>query len=471
MSRAATLVVALAMLAACGKTRPPLVTKPSGPPPPTLIANVAVFDGDGAATTPGRDVLLVDGRIARIAAAGTIDAPSGALRVDGAGATLLPGLVDMHGHIEAASEPAWLGKFPDAPRNLERYLYCGVTTVFDPAGSAPDVFDHRDAVARGKLIGPHVFTTGPMFTTPGGHPIGALQELVPWYLRWYVKRHFAREIGSEDDARHAVDDLMQYQPDGIKIAVDAVPADGPIMPPPVIHAIVEAARAHGLRVVAHIGTTADALAAADGGVAAWMHGVYKERIPDELVPRFAGAHIPYVATINVFDAYADVAEGKRVATPLETEIEDRATLDAFAPVPPNAASPRFQEFFRLLIATRDARRDNARRVHAAGVTVLAGSDTQSGVYAGAGLHRELALLVAAGLTAAEALRAATADGARFIARTDDPPFGLVREGKAADLLLVDGDPTRDIAAVDRIRDVFLGGVRLERHPIGAARSR
>jgi imidazolonepropionase-like amidohydrolase len=72
----------------------------------------------------------------------------------------------------------------------------------------------------------------------------------------------------------------------------------------------------------------------------------------------------------------------------------------------------------------------------------------------------------AGLTPAEALRAATLDPARFLERTEDPDVGQVREGKRADLLLVEGDPTRDIAAASRIRAVIQGGVRIERFPLG-----
>ena len=470
--RAARMLAALLTLivtsASCGgKARSPLVTRPATTPP-ILIRNVAVFDGVGLLDP--RDVLLDGGVVGRIAAAGSLEAPSGGVTIDGAGGTLVPGLVDMHGLVEAASVPAWQGKFPDPDLNMQRYLYCGVTTVFDPAGAAPDMFDRRDAVARGELLGPRIFTTGPMFTAPGGHPLVALEQLVPWYLRWYVKRHFVREVATADEARRAVADLAAFRPDGIKIAVDAVPLGIPIIAPDVIRAIVEEGRARGIRAVAHIGTTADALAAADAGVAAWVHGVYKERIPDELIPRFVDAAIPQVATIAVFEAYADVAEGKRQATALEREIEDGAVLDAFAPVPADAASPKFQEFFRLLVATRDTRRDNVRRLHAAGVRILAGSDTQSGVYAGAGLHRELALLVESGLTPTEALTAATFQGARYLMQSYDPPFGLLRDGKAADAVLVDGDPTRDIAAMSRIRDVFLGGARLERHPVAAARS-
>jgi imidazolonepropionase-like amidohydrolase len=101
------------------------------------------------------------------------------------------------------------------------------------------------------------------------------------------------------------------------------------------------------------------------------------------------------------------------------------------------------------------------------VTILAGSDTQTGVFAGAGLHRELHSLVAAGLTPAEAIRAATLDAARFLANGKEPEVGMVVQGKRADLLLVEGDPTRDLDALARIRAVIRGGVMLERTPLTA----
>jgi imidazolonepropionase-like amidohydrolase len=111
---------------------------------------------------------------------------------------------------------------------------------------------------------------------------------------------------------------------------------------------------------------------------------------------------------------------------------------------------------------------NALRLHRAGVTILAGSDCQSGVFAGAGLHRELAQMVGAGFTPMDAIRAATVDPAIFLSNGEEPEFGIVAVGKRADLLLVEGDPSRDIEALGRIRQVFLEGVPLERVPVGEA---
>jgi imidazolonepropionase-like amidohydrolase len=443
----------------------PLVERAPGSPPPTVIRAVAIYDGLASTRTSVRDVLIENGRIARIAPPGTIPRGAGMRQIDGAGRTLLPGLIDVHGHVATDSAPPWRGEWPDPKRNMQAYLYCGVTTVLDPADLATDAFARRDAVARGELLGPRIFAAGPMFTTPGGHPVGALRLLLPWWLRWYVIPRMAREVATPAEARAAVDALALLHPDVIKVAVDAVPLEGPILDPGTLRAIVEEARARGLRTVAHVGTTADALEAADAGVAAWMHGVYKERIPDEMVPRLIAAHIPEVATITVFDSYADLYEGHREATALERETVPARTLAAFVPRPPDYRPAGYDAFFALLAATRQARRDNVARLHAGGVTILAGSDAQTGVFPGAGLHRELGALVAAGLTPAEALRSATGDAARFVANASDPEFGTIAVGKIADLIVVEGDPTADIANVSRIAHVLLGGADLTRHPL------
>jgi imidazolonepropionase-like amidohydrolase len=224
-----------------------------------------------------------------------------------------------------------------------------------------------------------------------------------------------------------------------------------------------------VRTVAHIGTVADALAAADAGVAAWLHGVYKERIPDELIARFKAAGIPYVATSFVFDDYADIWEGKRESTQLERETVAPDVLASFAAIPRDAQPPAFREFFATLPATREARCDNIRRLNAAGVRILAGADAQLGVFPGPALHREIAILRRCGLSPQQALEAATSAAASFVANDSEPDFGLARIGKRADLILVAGNPLIEPAALDDIRMVMKDGVVLERHPLPGSR--
>jgi imidazolonepropionase-like amidohydrolase len=464
--RAPVPLVAATLLAACGHS-PELVRRPSNPPPAVLIEDVSVLDVQTGNVTPQRDVLVVGDRITRVAAHGQVDPPAGAQRIAGTGKTLLPGLIDMHGHIGNGAAPPWISAFPDPERNLRAYLYCGVTTVLDPADLITQAFERRSQVADGALLGPRIFAAGPMITAPGGHPVAVLQRLAPWWIRWYLIPRVTRQVDSPEAARAAVREIAAFRPDVVKLSVDRIPGEAPRIRREVLAAAVDEAKAHQIRAVAHIGTTEDALDAADAGIAAWMHGVYKERIPDEQIARLAAYKIPMVVTMNVFESYARVGEGPRVATPLERETVEADVLSSFDHVPQSDAVVFFQPYFALLRAQRAAWPDNVRRLRAAGVTILAGSDTQSGVFPGAGLHRELHLLTQAGLTPAEAIRAATLDAARFLANGGEPEFGVIAEGKRADLLLVDGDPTADLDALARISAVIKGGVPLERHAINA----
>lgn len=441
------------------------VALPSPAPDPLLIRDVAVLDVVAGRRTPGRDVVLSGGRIESIRPTGSAGDPAGARVVSGRGATLVPGLIDMHGHLSSDSGPTWRRGLPDPEANLRAFAYSGVTTVFDPADASSEAFQRRAQVADGGLVGPRIFTTGALLTPAGGHPIAMVEALAPAWIAWYLAPRVAIGLPSRQEAEAAVDRLAAQGADAIKIVVDRIPLDSPRMSREMARAIVARAKSHDLRVVAHIGTTQDAIDAADAGVALWVHGVYKESIPDEQVQRLASYGIPMVATIEVFDQYARSGEGPRVATELERQTAPRELLDAFHPIPEGFDLGPLASWLELAREATAARFDNVRRLHEAGVTILAGSDTQSGVFPGPGLHRELAQLVKAGLTPLEAIRAATSDPARFLADGDEPRFGNVAEGLRADLLLVEGDPTVDVGALQRIREVFLAGVPLERRAV------
>jgi len=464
-------IVLAGLAAGCGEKepRPAARVARSDPAPAVLwISDVAVLDVERGERVPHRDVRIEDGRIAAIERGGSRQPPPEARVLDGTGATLVPGLIDMHGHIYASSAPSWQLAPPDPDGNLVAYLYCGVTTVFDPGDGSGDATARRARVASGEQLGPHIFTTGPIHTAPNGHPISVMRAFAPWWIAWYLAPRAAVAVGSEEEAAAAVDAVAEDGVDAVKIVIDSIPLDAPEMPPAVARAIVERARSHGLRTVAHIGTTADAITAADAGVALWVHGVYKERIPDDEIATLAGYGIPMVATIEVFDSYARLGTSPRVATALERETVPAEVLDAFYPIPEDFDQRPLESWLEMDRAAAPARIENTRRLHEAGVTILAGSDTQSGVFAGAALHRELANLVRAGFTPSEAIRAATLDAARFLADGESPDFGAVAVGQRADLLIVEGDPTRNIAALGQIREVILAGVPLVRTPIAEA---
>lgn len=453
--------IAVLLLVACaGCTRThDLVRRPDVPPSAVLIEDVSVLDVATGTATAHRDVLVEDGRIARLAAAGTVEPPAGAKRIDGSGGTLLPGLVDMHVHLGAPSGPSWATGLPDDDANLQALLYAGVTTVLDTGDVAPAAFERRDRIARGEQLGPTNYEAGPILTVTGGHPVAIFREDLPWFLAWYVIPRMSREVDTPEEARAAAAEIAGMNPDVMKVAVDRIPPEAPRISNEALAAGIAEAAKQGVRSVAHIGSAQDAIDAGEAGVAAWVHGVYKETLTDEQVATIARFGIPMAPTLVVFESFAGVGRPFE-PTPLERESADPASLAAMNEVPEDYDFT-VAEYMRPLLAGGS---QNVRRLHEAGVTILAGSDNQAGLFAGASLHRELALLVEAGLSPAEAIRAATLDPARFLTRSDSPDFGLVTEGARADLILVDGDPTVDITNLARIREVLKDGVPLERRP-------
>jgi imidazolonepropionase-like amidohydrolase len=450
-------------LAGCSRGHE-FVSRAPGTRPSCVIRNVRVFDAPHAALLDGpRDVVVRDGRIVAVAAPGVTAA--GLAEVDGQGGTLLPGLVDVHTHTGGSPSPPWHTELPDAEENLGAFLYAGVTTVLDAGGLTPAIFQLRDRVRTGAVLGPHLYAAGPMFTAPNGHPVGLMRTNLPFWIRWYILPRIAREVATPEAAREAVSALLPDHPDVIKVAVDDLVPGEPRIATPVIAAITARAHESQVRVVAHIGRSRDVIDAVGAGVDALMHDVYTDPISDEAVARIVAAHVPVVATIGIWDAVEQLGSVPPEArSALTREIAKPAVLAALATFPSDQERERLRALSRPVRDGHAARRANVATLRAAGVLILAGSDAvNAGQFPGAGLHEELAKLVEAGMTPGAALRAATSDNAHFLAGPA-ADFGEVAPGQRADLLLVAGDPTADITATQRITHVWLDGVALTRHP-------
>ncbi len=465
MSRSArrAAIAALLTLAACGQKQAPLVTAPPGASRSVVLRDVRVFDAPHATLAAGaNDVVVKDGRIAAIAPRG-VPAP-GIPDIDGHGGVLLPGLVDVHAHTGSTPAPPWtVGVLPDVADNLGAFLYAGVTTVLDLGNLTPAVFGERTRVATHDDLGPRLYAAGPVFTAVGGHPAEVLRAWLPWYLRWYVVSRATREIATPDDGRRAVEALLPEHPDILKLAIDTGARDDtPRLDVATIAAVTAAGHAGGVRSIAHIGSSAEVIDAVRGGVDALAHAPWREELSDEAVAVIAGEHTPVVVTLAVWDASARRLAGPADLLPIERQVARPDVLTAlFAPPPP--PTEEMSAYARVAAAAHDARRRNVTKLRAAGVPVLAGSDgCNYAQFPGAGLHLELAKLVDAGLTPAEALRAATWDNARFLAG-DAADYGEIAVGKRADLILVAGDPTTNIADLANISQVVVDGTLLERH--------
>jgi len=395
-----------------------------------VVRDARVFDGErdlGVAT-----VVVRDGRIAEVGAG--IEAPAGLPVVDGAGKTLLPGLVDAHVH-------AW----GDAQRDMARF---GVTTGLDMHGDAarlPALRAQREGIANATLA--DLWAAGFAVTVPGGH---GTQYGFP-----------VPTIGPDADIDAFIAARVDEGADFIKLIIEDLSAYGQqqtlsTLSPRQVHAVVDAAHARGLRAVAHVAVLEGARMAIGAGVDGLVHVFTDAVANDAFIDAMRERNAFVVPTLAVIASVAGSGEGRallddaRLAPRLTTEQAGTLTRD-FGPSNPA----------RLRHAL-----DSVRRLHAAGVDILAGSDAPNpGTAHGASLHHELALLVRAGLSPAQALAAATSLPAR---RFGLDQRGRIAPGMRADLVLVDGDPLEDITATRAIDAVWKNGHRIERDPGAAA---
>ncbi|WP_405020810.1 amidohydrolase family protein [Kitasatospora sp. NBC_00070] len=404
---------------------------------PTLIRNVAVFDG--TALHAPRDV-LIDGSV--IAAVGlALGTPAGATVVDGRGRTLLPGLIDAHTHTGDTEQ-------------LRRALLFGITTELDMGGTPSVARAVREAAReRDDLADLRIATTGA--TAPGGHP----SQLVELGLM----EPFPTLAGPED-ADAFVAARVADGADHLKIFIEDGTAIGtpmPVMSPETIRALVRAAHERGLRTAAHTLTRRSARLAIDCGVDGLAHAPADGPSDDALVEDAAARGVFVIPTLASLTGMTD--------NPAEYALIDDPRLRPYA-------DPRWLKEIERMRAdgpggvrvgpvSVDARyaADVALRMFRAGVPLLVGTDGTGGeghpTTHGISYHGELALLVAAGLTPAQALTAATAAPADAFGLHDR---GRIAAGLRADLLLVEGNPLTDITAVRDVAGLWRRGVPVDR---------
>jgi imidazolonepropionase-like amidohydrolase len=453
----------LLALAGCSHGPRNLVSLPPTAPSALLIRNVSVLDVEAGEIVPAQDVLIRGEYISEIGPGDSIAGPPDTEVIDGTGMTLIPGLIDAHVHVFSSVGAPWRPRRPDPERNLESFLYCGVTTIFDTGSMGNGIFKLRSRVEEGRLLGPNIYASGRTVTAPGGHPIKLIETLAPWWIRWYVGPRIAHQIGTPEEARAAIAAAERDGVDFVKVVMDDLPGTAPRLDPAVLRAAVEAANERGLRTVAHIGTTRDAKTVGEAGVDAWIHGVYLERIPDEDIPVLAAFGIPMMPTTVVFDNAADLNRKPFTPTPLERQVAPAKVFEQLSESPDGSKLPdSMREWLDSLGELRPVWAENVARLHRAGVPMITGSDFQQGLFPGPSLHREIDLLGRAGIPPADVLRAATINPARLLSGSDDPEFGIIRIGKRADLVLVEGNPLNDLTALHEIRGVIVRGRKLVR---------
>ena len=460
MTKGALAASALSLLSACPAPWPSLVVETRSarltPPPPTLFKGVMVFDGREGLIAGPSDVLVTAGQIREISP--EIPPVPGEDVVRGDGRTLMPGLIDSHVRLDGQGEALWAPVVPDAKAQAAALLYAGVTTAVVAAHSEEARLLQRD-IAEGAVPGPKLWRASRTFTAPGGRPEPVLEAFQGPVAALVSGGH--REVRSPADARAQVrEEVADTAPDFIKVAVDS--CAGPPLAPELLEAIVHEAHRHGLLVLVRPGTVADAMAAMRVGADMLMHAPSCSELTDEQRATLALRHLPVVSAVRVFDVLGRMFEGPLALSPLELRLMRPGAEKAFGRKGDLGQYPRApKDFLEQMRKRADQSGRNVKSLVDGGAVVLAGTGSgMPGLFHGAAIHEELAALVALGVSPAAAVRMATYVPGRVL--MPDGALGAVEVGAWADLILVNGDPTKDIQATRNIAGVWQRGRKVPR---------
>lgn len=392
-----------------------------------LVRDVRLFDGERVVESAS--VLVLGGRITAVVAVGAtgrLAAPRGIRTYDGRGRTLLPGLLDAHVHADEEFRPG--------------ALRFGVTTELDMFGDpAPLAEARRQRRSLRRTERADLWSAGIGVTVPGGHPN------VPG---WDYPR-----LTPDTDVDEFVAARVREGSDYIKLIIDDGGGQLPTLTPEQVRAAVRAAHRRGKLAVAHAERLPHVRTAVEAGVDGMVHVAIDGELDEALIAEIRRVGCFVVPTVTVVDCGTsadDLLADRRIA-PLLSAVQEY-TLSQRNPRP---CRPSYRQHAV----------GNTRRMHAAGIPVLAGTDAPlPGTTNGPSLLAALGYLVDAGLSPQQALASATAVPAEVFGLDDR---GRVRPGRRADLVLVEGDPTTDITAVRDITAVFKNGYRVERTPSDA----
>ncbi len=397
------------------------------PAPPRILAGGRVLTCRGDEIIADGFVEIVDGHIQAVGRLSDLG-NSTAKRIDCAGKTIMPGLINSHAHLawdgvhdlarQSLDDPSEISAYKCAG-NMLKSLRAGITLVRDLGMNQSNIFA-KQAVEQGIFPGPRLLVTGEAIVQTGGHTY--------WCCR---------EASGADEMRRAVRDQVKHGADLIKImashdTIEFTDAE--------LHAVIDETRRNGLTITAHATFDAVIRRVAEFGVDVIEHG---GSMSDETIQLLLDKGIPIVTTFAPLVMQAQPELARQYDIP-EWKIAER----------------------RRAVASRE-RFDGLIRAARAGVTIAFGTDAGSPVVGHEVVAPELKFMVELGVKRDnyDALRSATsvAAGVNNLADT----LGSLETGKAADIIVMDGDPLTDLGALERVEQVYIAGKRMWQTKTGA----
>lgn len=417
-------------------------------PSQTLFEGARLIAGDGRQPLENSAFLVENDTVIRVGRKGEIQPPRGATRIDLTGKTVIPGLVNLHGHVgyvkgvTFASENYTRENIVD---QLNRYLYHGVVAMMSTGTDPGDLpYQLRNEPHSGALFR----TAGRGFAAPNASTGNAAMRVVPY------------GVTTEEEARRYVREIAARKPDFLKIWVDDRNRTVQKLSPPLYRAIIDEAHKHGIRVMAHEYYLADARDLVEAGVDGFLHMVRDEEMDDALVKRMKEKRVFITPNIGTSEAGTYTQKPAWLDDPVLAETASADTIRKVAGVYAARATAPNTAARQAAAASYARQQRSLARLNAAGVTIALGDDTGiENTFSGYGDHRELELMVAAGMTPMQVIVAATRTPAALL-RLER--LGTIAPGKRADFVVLDANPLENIANTRRIARVYQQGKEVDR---------
>ena len=443
--RNAVLAAGLFLVAAYSWPAAGQAPRPTGA---TVFEGARLIIGDGSAPIEDAAFVVENTRITAVGRRGQVAVPADAARVDLSGKTVMPAIVDAHGHpgfLDAVTGQLSKANFTreNYIDHLERYAYHGVAATISTGTDMGELAYklRAETIPNAALIR----TVGLGLAYPGSGPTDSSRNDVPY------------AVTSVAEARKAVQDLAPHQPDFVKIWVDSRNGRQQKLTPEMFAAAADEAHKQGLPAIAHVFDLADAKLLVRAGVEGFLHSIRDQEVDDEFI-RLAKEHdiwiTPNLGGIN------RVSLIREDGTP--AWFDEPLVRETIAPALIRQRAQMYEKRKREGTPPRPAfDAINVRKLHTAGVRQVLGSDAGGDGNRWLGLHTLLEFdnMVAAGFTPMEMIVAATRDSAKVL-RLDQ--LGMVAAGKSADFIVLDANPLDNISNVRKINAVYLRGEAVDR---------
>jgi imidazolonepropionase-like amidohydrolase len=392
-----------------------------------------VIDGTDRGPVDNATIVVRNGRIAAVGPAGRVTVPEDAQRVALTGKTVIPGLLNAHGHV-GNTVGLQQGRYSadNVIRDLKTYAAYGVTTVFSLGDDQEAGFKIRDAQNTPSLDHARLFVSGPVLAPK-----------------------------SPEEARKLVSDVAAMKADIIKIRVDDNLGTTAKMPPEVYQAVIDEGHKKGLRTAVHLFYLEDAKGVLDAGADFIAHSIRDKDVDDAVIAMLKRRDVCVCPTLmREVSTFVYESTPPWFADPLFLKRADAQTIEQLKDPARQEQMRNSRSAQRYKVALDQASR-NVKKLADAGVTIAMGTDTGPPArFQGYFELMELELMAKAGLTPKQVLAAATRDAARC--QKVDRDLGTLEPNKWADFVVLDADPLADISNTRKISDVYVAGNRVAR---------